>query len=438
VDPQHRLDLGMSRPAGTDPARGRNDDQGPRDFDPSRFSLSNAALFPDPYPVYAQFRAHEPVHRSRMYGGSWVMFAYEDVERLLTDERLTNNRADLPLKALPPESRAEFADMVPLLERWVAFFDGGAHKMRRRHMNHVFRMFSTDFLTPVIEEVVDDLLHSWGESADVLTDFARPLPARVVTRLLGASPDDHVQLSAWSDDIAYLFGASALTVDDVRKGRDSALAFDRYLRTLLHRKAASGAETLLGDLVREETDGFSFDPDAAAAQGMLLMFAGLEPTRYLIGNAVWTLHRNPGQRRRLLADLELLPTAVEELLRHDTPVQFVGRTAARSFTYKGRDIREGQVVLLHVGSANRDNATFDDPETLDLGRTPNRHLSFGHGPHACIGALLVRLQTTIALRALLTRHPELTVREDPGPVWNNNLGFHGPTSLPADTTIKET
>ncbi|MGW0933067.1 cytochrome P450 [Streptomyces sp. NPDC002644] len=406
--------------------------------DGSRFSLSNAEMFPDPYPYYARLRRDEPVHASHMYGGSWVFFAYEDVEALLTDPRLTNNRAQLPLKALVPEHRSEFSDMVPTLERWVAFFDGQAHMKRRRHMNHVFRMFHADFLTPVVEETVDALLDAWGQQADLVADFARPLPAIVITRLLGAPPGDHEQIAAWSDDIAFMFGSSTLTTDDVRRGRDAVHCFTRYLGTALLRASDLRVDSLLTRLVTEETDGFRFDDESAVAQGMLLMFAGLEPTRYLIGNAVWSLHRHPGQRRRLLADPELLPTAVEEFLRHDTPVQFVGRTAARSFTYKGRHIEEGQVVLLHVASANRDPGQFDDPDALDLGRAPNRHLSFGHGPHACIGALLVRLQTTIALRTLYGRFPGLRVCEEPGPVWNGNLGFHGPTSLLVRTTVEET
>ncbi len=405
-------------------------------FDPTQFSLSNVDLFPDPYPAYTYLRDHDPVHHSQMYGGSWALFAYEDVEAMLTDDRLTNNRAELPLKALPFEQRAEFADLAPMLAHWVAFFDGNAHMVRRRHMNHVFRTLTTDFLPPVIERSVRRLLDAWGSQADVIADFSRPLPAMVITELLGAPVSDHTRLAAWSDAIAYLFGASALTVEDVRRGRDAALELAQYLSDLVRAQIRSGEEGLLGNLVAEETEGFRFTPDSAAAQGMLLMFAGLEPTRYLIGNAVWSLQRNPGQRQLLRADLALMPMAVEEFLRYDTPVQFIGRTAARSFTYKGHSIEQGQVVLLFAASANRDSARFTDPEVLDLERRPNRHLSFGHGPHACIGALIVRLQTTIALRELLSRFPDLAVREGLGPVWNNNLGFHGPTSLPVDTGLE--
>jgi hypothetical protein len=173
--------------------------------------------------------------------------------------------------------------------------------------------------------------------------------------------------------------------------------------------------------------------ESAAAQCMLLMFAGLEPTRYLIGNAIWALHQNPAQRRALAEDQDLLPVAVEEFLRHGTPVQYIGRMAATSFSYKGHRFKEGQLVLPYVGSANRDPAAFANPDTLDLSREPNPHLSFGAGPHACVGATLVRQQVQIALSLLLRRYPSLDVCPDTAPVWNTNLGFHGPTSLTVDT-----
>ncbi|MFH8755943.1 cytochrome P450 [Streptomyces atroolivaceus] len=398
------------------------------------FSLSNPSLFADPYPVYAAFRRQEPIHASPMYGGSRVFFSYSDVEALLTDDRLTNSRADIPLKALPADQRAQFADMVPALSEWVAFFDGDAHMMRRRHMNHVLRVFTEELLTPLIERSVEHLLRDWGKEADLIADVSRPLPAMAITELLGAPMGDHPQLAAWSDHIAYLFGASDLTAEDVRRGRDAVSAFIDYLHGTVSTAVRSGTPSLLAQLVTEETDGLHFDLDSACAQGLLLMFAGLEPVRHLIGNAFSALHPHPAQSRSLRAGLSVLPHAVEEFLRFDTPVQFIGRTAARAFTYRGHRIAAGQVVLLHVGSANRDPDAFSNPERLDLERVPHRHLSFGRGPHAYIGALLVRLQTTTtALRQLLTRFPDLRVSDDRSPVWNNNLGFHGFSSLPVRT-----
>jgi cytochrome P450 len=341
------------------------------------------------------------------------------------------------LKALPEEQRAQFNDILPVLGRWLAFFDGQAHAQRRERLNWSCpTLLSKSFLTGVIQSVAEGLLDAWKDrdSVDLIADFARPLPALVITRLLGGADSDHEQLTHWADDIAYLFGASDLTVDDARRGKNSIHAFEHYLKDL----AADGVrlgrdDSILSRLTGAAGGGFRFDMESAAAQCMLLMFAGLEPTRYLIGNAVWALHQHPDQRQALASDLDLLPVAVEEVLRYYTPVQYIGRMAATSFDYKGHRFDEGQLVLPFVGSANRDPAAFARPDVLDLRRSPNRHLSFGTGPHACIGATLVRQQTQIALSLLLTRYPLLAVSRQTDPVWNTNLGFHGPISLMVDT-----
>ncbi|MDX3663755.1 cytochrome P450 [Streptomyces sp. ID05-26A] len=399
------------------------------------FSLSNLELVPDPYPTYSGLRRTDPVHHSSMYGGSWVIFSYEDVVALLKDPRLTNNRATLPIKALPPEQRQEFADIVPVLSRWVAFFDGHEHQMRRRHMNAVCDLFSRDLLVPVIQNAIDTLLSRWSRRHDLIEEFARPLPSMVITELLGAPRQDHEQLAKWSDDIAYLFGASALVADDLRRGRRAIHDFADYLGEHAHNAIRGHRPTMITKLAEERTDGFQFLLNEACAQGMLLMFAGLEPTRYLIGNAVWSLEDHPEQRHLLTESDRSLHYAVEEFLRHDSPVQYIGRMAAEDFIYKGHRIEAGQPVLLYIGAANRDENAFRDPEKLDLNRQHNAHLSFGRGTHNCIGATLVRVQTGMALRALATRFPALRVAPEVPPVYNTNLGFRGFSSLTVHTGL---
>ncbi|MTD39672.1 cytochrome P450 [Erwinia sp. CPCC 100877] len=401
------------------------------------FSLSNPRLLADPYPYYEQIRQQDPIHYSNMYGGCWLLFNYADVRALLTDPRLTNDRSALPLMALPEEQRAQFADMAPVLSKWLAFFDGHAHTQRRQRLDWSCpSLLNKNALSELIREVAVDLMDSWQEEScvDLIADFARPLPAKVITRLLGGADDDHEQLTHWSDDIAYLFGASALTVEDVKRGQNSLHAFRHYLQALAAEAISSHRDNLiLNRLMADSGKGFQFDVESAMAQCMLLMFAGLEPTRYLIGNAVWALHQHPAERQALAANLDQLPIAVEEFLRYGTPVQYIGRKAATTFTYKNYRFEEGQLVLPYVGSANRDPAFFERPEVLNLRRMPNRHLAFGMGAHACIGATLVRQQTQIALHLLFTRYPCWEVNLHSEPVWNTNLGFHGPISLMINT-----
>jgi hypothetical protein len=401
------------------------------------FSLSNQQLIADPYPYYDKIRQEDPIHYSKMYGGSWLLFNYADVRTLLTDPRLTNDRSALPLMALPEEDRAQFSDMIPILNKWLAFFDGHDHLQRRQRLDWSCpTLFSKNALSNVIHDVAGKLMDAWQEREyiDLIADFSRPLPAMVITRLLGGDEGDYEQLATWSDDIAYLFGASDLTVEDVQRGQKSLHALGYYLQDLAAEAIKSRSDDLiLNRLMSDSGKGFQFNIESATAQCMLLMFAGLEPTRYLLGNAVWALHQHPAQRRLLESDLDKLPLAIEEFLRYGTPVQYIGRRVATPFIYKNYRFDKGQLVLPYVGSANRDPAVFTHPETLDLRRTPNRHLSFGTGVHACIGATLVRQQMQIALSLLLTRYPSFEVSQQTEPTWNTNLGFHGPTSLMINT-----
>ena len=248
------------------------------------FSLSNQLLVANPYPYYDKIRQEDPIHYSKMYGGSWLLFNYDDVKALLTDPRLTNDRSVLPLMTLPEEERAQFNDMIPVLSKWLAFFDGHQHLQRWQRLDRSCPpLLSRSTLIGVIHDAAEDLVNSWHdrESIDLIADFARPLPAMVITRLLGGADDDHEKLARWSDDIAYLFGASDLTVDDVKRGQVSLHAFNDYLQNLAIEAMKPGREDMiLSRLMSQSGKGFQFDMESAAAQCMLLMFAGLEPTRY--------------------------------------------------------------------------------------------------------------------------------------------------------------
>lgn len=399
-------------------------------FDLSSFNFSNTDLIVNPYPVYEEIRERDPIHHSGMYGGSWVLFSYEDAAALLRDRRLTNNRATLPVLALPEHQRAEFDDFVAFLRTWTAFFEGDDHILRRRRMDEVFRLLTPPRVTAVVQGVVDRLIDSWAgrDEVDLVADLARPLPAMILTSLMGAPESDHERLDGWADDIAYLFGASALTVEDLRRGWASARALMAYLRELAAEMDRSPHHSLLGGLMSQQLPGFGFTEAEACAQCVLLMFAGLEPSRHLIGNAMLALQRFPDQRRLLDDNPRLWPAAVEEFLRFDPPVQYIGRVAAESFTYRGRDFEKGQAVLPFVVSANRDPRQFPNPDTLDVARRA-KHLSMGEGVHRCVGAGLVRIQTAVALRTLLTRVPHLEVCANPPPVWHSYVGFHGLKSL---------
>ncbi|NEA36892.1 cytochrome P450 [Streptomyces sp. SID13031] len=396
------------------------------------FNFNNLELIKDPYPFYRYMLDHHPTYFSPVFGGTWMFFRYEDARSLLADQRLSSARADVPTRFLPPEDRAEFAPMITLFEEWLAFFNRPAHTAFRRHMARVFECLTEPNLTALTERLVAELLEPLRgrREVDLMTEVAYPLPALIICEALGIPRSEFKRLIEWSDAIAHIYASSHLTIDELRHAQTSTFEYVEFLQGVTRMAAADGRQTLLSRAISMETDGFRLTERQINAQCILLTFAGLEGARYVIGNGILALHRHRAQYDLLRRQPELAASAAEEFLRYDNPVQFISRVARESFTYQGAEIRKGQVVLPYVGAANRDPARFSDPDTLDITRTNNRHLAFGHGPHWCIGAPMVQVQLRVLLEQLFSTFPEFHVRDDADLDWNTNLGFHGFRSLP--------
>ncbi|HEU5474361.1 MAG TPA: cytochrome P450 [Actinophytocola sp.] len=399
---------------------------------PEEFTHNEDKYIPDPFPFYARMRAEKPsYHSDRIFGGAWLFFSYADNVALMTDERLSNARAAVPLWFLPPDQRDAVADMVGVFERWLAFHDGPSHTKLRRQANRSYVPFTDEFLEPRIQAIVDRLLDSVDPAGfDLMTDFAFPLPAMVIAAVLGVPVEHHPDLTRWTDDIAHLFGSTQVSLEHVLQTRKSTKELVEFLASpdiVAHAARAGG---LLQTLRTTEVRGSRFDADEVVAQAALLLFAGVASIRYLVGNAVHTLDSRPVSDRKLLLAKDTVDDAVEEVLRYCTPVQFVGRISNTDFDYvdaRGTHclIEAGRPMLLYVASANRDEQAFPDAGSLVLTRpAPNRHLTFGAGRHLCFGDPLVRQTTRIALASLYERFPMLRVCPQELN-WNNNLGFHG-------------
>ncbi len=399
-------------------------------IDDLRLSFNNAAIIANPYPVYRSLRAESPAFFLPVLDGTWVFFRYEDARNLLRDRRLSSDRASLPLRALQPVQRAQFTEMARVLNRWVGMKDQPAHLLLRRHLDQIWGTLDSATLRGRIKPIVDDLIARIpvGQSVDVIRHICRPLPALVIGDLLGLPAADHEQLAAWSDDLAYVFGSSTLDLADVRRAQESTIAMNSYIGTVAHR-ADLPEESLLHRLLHTRVNGVSLPGDDACAQCVQLLFAGLEPTRYAIGNAIYALAQYPVQMTLLRREPRWLNGAVEEFLRFYPPVQWVARIARESFSYQKCAIGRGQLVLPYVAAANRDPEIYSNPEVLDVKRSSRHHLAFGAGCHRCLGMNLVREQMRLTLQALLLRFSRID--QDPGSAvrWNANLGFHGHQSL---------
>jgi cytochrome P450 len=264
-------------------------------------------------------------------------------------------------------------------------------------------------LRPQIQTIVDELLDAVQSAGqmDVVRDFSFPLPATVISSMLGIPRKDHEQFRSWSDDIVHFVSAGDITVEAARKAQHSVVELSNYFRRLVAERREKPEPDLISELITAEEQGDKLTQDELFAMFVQLFFAGHETTTGLINNALLALFKFPDERQRLQNDPSLIVSAVEEFLRYDNSVQRQARVANVDVELGGQLIRKGQYALLFIAAANRDQAIFPDPDRLDISRTENKHLAFGHGIHFCLGGPLARIEGQIAIETLLRRMPNV-------------------------------
>jgi cytochrome P450 len=379
--------------------------------------------------VYRRLRAEDPVHWHEPFG-CWLVTRYGDVVAGFLDPRLSSERAG-PMAALA--GSPDLAPFFAYLDRRMDFQDPPEHGRLRKLAQAPFTPRAVEILRPFIQRLVDGFLDrvQGRGGMDVIRDLAFPLPGTVIGELLGVPAADRNQLKTWSDEFVGFFKTvpSQTSLEDYRRADQAARDLGRYFRDALDRHRGGPTGGLLAALAGAEDRGDRLSAEELAANATLLLHAGHETTTHLIGNGLLALLRHPDQLRRLRAEPGLVPTAVEEFLRYDSPVQLTYRIAREDFDFAGKPIREGQVVHLVLAAANRDPAQFPDPDRLDVARSPNAHVAFGHGHHYCLGAHLARLEALVAFQTLLQRFP--TLRLGGGPVEHQeHYILRGLKSLP--------
>ncbi len=386
----------------------------------------------DPYPHLREMRDGDPVHQNML--GIWMLFRYEDVFRLLRDPSLSVEDAKAtptPMMQLARDAMGDVADMgnSSMLNR-----DPPDHTRLRRLVAKAFTPRMIDQLRPRIEFLVDAALDRAGPDWDVIDGLAFPLPFQVISELLGTPETDAAQLREWSGTVV----RSLEPVTDPELIRTIAEA-GRNLRGLigdiLDWKRAHPADDLLTALIAAEEGGDKLSAQELADQVSLLYVAGHETTVNLIGNGTLALLRYPDQMARWRIDPGLDESAVEELLRYDSPVQNSRRITLAPLTIAGRDIEKGAFVVLALASSNRDPAKWGDTaDRLDVGRAnASQHVSFGGGHHYCLGSHLARLEGEVAMTRMIRRFPKLELAEEPA--WNGRINLRGMTHLPVRTGI---
>ena len=369
---------------------------------PLTYSPFDAEVIADPYPVYRELRPNSPAHWSRE-ANSWVLSRYDDVSAALADPATYSSASGI--FPTPPG-----VDMTELFLPMLIMSDPPRHTQLRQIVSRAFTPRRIAALEPHIETLVKDLLDQTPEAGnwEFVSGFAGPLPAIVIADMLGVPRDDRDQFRAWSTTLIQ----SNPVRGEFGAGLDAAAALYEYFTAFLAERRAHPQDDLMTALVQAEVDGEYLSEEELLGFCLLLLVAGHETTTNLLSNSAVVLAQHPDVRQQLADDPELVPAAVEELLRFDSPVQGLARTLTAPVELHGESMQTGDTVLLLFGSANRDDHAFPHADRFDVNRHPERQVAFGRGIHFCLGASLARLEARIALQTLLTRRPDWDVDLD--------------------------
>jgi cytochrome P450 len=364
-----------------------------------RFNPFSYEFHDDPFPVYRQLRDEAPAYRDDDLG-FWALSRYDDVARALHDPDTFCSRFGITL---------EEGSALPML----LTTDPPEHTALRRLVSRAFTPRRVADLESAIRTLSTGYLDRLRDraAADLIVDYAAPLPMDVISRLLGVPDGDQEELRGWSD--ALLHRAEG-DMEVTPAGIDAAYQLYKYFSAFVaERRAAPGDDDLAGALVGAESDGERLTDDQVVGFLFLLIIAGTETTPKLLGNCLLAVTALPREAAKVIPDPARIPDAVEEILRYEGSTQVMARTLTREVALHGRKMPGGDKVLLLLGSGNRDERVWDDPDAYDIDRSwPTHHLAFGHGIHVCLGAALARLEMRVGIEEFLGRHPRYEIDED--------------------------
>ncbi|MFB7662548.1 cytochrome P450 [Kitasatospora sp. NPDC056138] len=382
----------------------------------AQFDPWSAEFVAHPYEAYAALREQAPVSYYEP-SGQWLVSRYEDVSALLRDRRLgrtyTHRHTHEEFGRPAPDPAHE--PFHTLNEHGLLDLEAPDHTRIRRLVSKAFTPRMVESLRPTVTRLADELVGGLlaDGGGDLIARVAEPLPVAVIAEMLGVPEGDRGLLRPWSADITGMFELNPSAEAAARAVRAS-VEFSTYLRGLIAERRAAPGDDLISALVQVADGSDALSEQEMVSTCVLLLNAGHEATVNTTGNGWWALFRNPGELARLRGAVdELLPTAVEELMRYDTPLQMFERWVLEDVEIAGVRVPRGAEVALLFGSANRDPARFTDPDRLDLGRSDNPHITFGAGIHFCLGASLARLELTESYGALLRRAPGLRLVREP-------------------------
>ena len=382
----------------------------------------------NPYQTYNSMRAHKPILFSQTTRLHWVT-KMEFAQEMLRDKRFSVDDRKYPIAE---KRRKEFkkAGREIMLEQFenpsMLKLDPPDHSRIRKLVQYGFTNRYITSLEPEIKKVVDDCLEKVHnqDSFDLIDDLAKPLPAIVIAKMMGLPNDDLDQFQAWSEDLLLGVGGIGTSREDIKKSGDAYESLIRYFEKIILSRKDEPGDDFIGKLIQAEEEGDKLNIKEMYGTCLLLLIAGHETTTRLIGNGLFTLLNHPDQFLLLKNNYDLIPNAIEEMLRYEPPVHATVRFAHDDIAYAGKDYKRGTAFAVSIAGANRDPEANKNPNSFDISRQEIKHISFGYGPHMCIGASLARIESRIAFETLFERFSKLELLDE-NPLWGKNLIFRG-------------
>lgn len=394
------------------------------------------SFFADPYSVYREIREKDPVHWVDEWG-VWVVTRIDDVSSTLRDYRRLSSfgRYHTFTTMISPDHQEELG---PFIKYWTTSgFNESDPPAHTRVRNLVMKAFSPNAINRLkidIQRHVDELLDRVVDSGsiDLVVDFADELPAIVIAGMLGFPPENHEKYKRWTADYVAFIGEGGPELESMRRSQQAVLEFHEFLAEQIEDRRRHTRDDLLSGLVSAEEQGDQLSNFELLAVCLDLLTGGAATTTNLLCVGMLTLLQHPDQLEALRLDPSLIPSAVEEILRYEPPFQLDIRLVAESFELRGKAIEKGQIMRMAIGAANRDPSVFSDPDRFDIRRSPNKHVTFGLGPHFCAGFHLARTELCIAFETLIRRLSDVRLAEDAKIDWIESYAVRGVTALPLE------
>ena len=397
---------------------------------PLTYTPNDPATLADPFPLYRRMRDEAPAYWSPALK-AWVLTRYEDVKAVCLDGTMSSDRLRPFFAALPSAEAQRIGELIRVLTLWMVFRDPPEHTRLRKLAAKVFNVRSVNALRPNIESLTAWLLDriEGREQIDFIADFAGPLPALVIMDMLGVPRDALARIKALSDEMALFIGSTRDSPEKYSRAEAATHEMAELFRAMIRDRRRARRADLLSELIDAEEDGDRLSDDELVATCVILLFAGHETTTHHLANGLKALLEFPGELERLRKRPSLAPAAVEELLRYDGPIGALVRIVREPHALHGRDLKPGERVFLLMNAANRDERAYAAPDRVDFDRHGPPHLTFGYGPHLCLGFPLARLEGQIALPAVLERWGSIEPAAQP-PRWVDSMVLRGMASFP--------